>query len=124
VLSLVGYSTRFLSTLAHVRLLAAGYWNVCSIYIDAVPAALPLSRHQWRLQRWLTYFPVMECVSVFFSKEIAIAIAFITDVSTKWDIISVFIAQQMIEKYEFPRTMRCISSVTLVNAIIMVILAN
>lgn len=72
----------------------------------------------------LAYCPVMACVSTYFTKRRALAIAIVTSGSATGGIVFPIIAQQMLYNYGFPWTIRCMAFVVLFNAIIVVALAK
>jgi MFS family permease len=72
----------------------------------------------------LAYCPVMACVSTYFTKKRALAIAIVTSGSATGGIIFPIIAQQMIYVHGFPWTIRCMAFVILFNAIVVVALAK
>ncbi|QPC80465.1 hypothetical protein HYE68_011217 [Fusarium pseudograminearum] len=72
----------------------------------------------------LAYCPVMACVSTYFTKKRAFAIAVVTSGSATGGIIFPIIAQQVMYVHGFPWTIRCMAFVILFKAIIVVALAK
>jgi MFS family permease len=72
----------------------------------------------------LAYCPVMACVSTYFTKRRALAIAVVTSGSATGGIIFPIIAQQMLYIHGFSWTIRCMAFVVLFNAVIVVALAK
>ncbi|KAI1075437.1 MFS general substrate transporter [Whalleya microplaca] len=72
----------------------------------------------------ILYCPVIACVSTYFSKKRALAIALVTSGGATGGIVFPVIAQQLVDKVGFSWTMRCMGFVMMFNAAVMLVFAR